>query len=134
MTPTRYPETILVVEDDRYVADLLEQLLQLFGYRVLLARDGREALELYWTRRSRISLILTDMMMPVMDGAALIHAVRERDGRVPILVLTATQPDEYSPTLQPLLDGWISKPPRAGQLVNEIRVALGGTAQQVAEA
>lgn len=68
-------ELLLVVDDEEPVRLILKQTLEEFGYRVLTAGDGAEAVALYAARQQEIQLVLTDMMMPVMDGAALIQAV-----------------------------------------------------------
>jgi two-component system cell cycle sensor histidine kinase/response regulator CckA len=78
-------ETVLVVDDEESVRLITKQTLEAFGYRVLLARDGAEAVATFVAKRARVDLILTDMMMPVMDGAAAINAVRHLDPHVPIV-------------------------------------------------
>lgn len=65
-------ETILLVEDDRSVRELVEIVLQKLGYRVLVASDGCRALDLWSTAGSRIDLLMTDLVMPGgVDGLAL---------------------------------------------------------------
>jgi len=68
-------ETILVIDDEAVVRDITRQTLELYGYRVLTAVDGAEAVALYVAERDRIDLVLTDMMMPVMDGPATIKVL-----------------------------------------------------------
>ncbi|MBC8039226.1 MAG: PAS domain S-box protein, partial [Opitutaceae bacterium] len=68
-------ERVLVVDDETSIRDVTRQTLERFGYEVLLACDGAEAVTLYNAQRDRIALVITDMMMPVMDGAATIHAL-----------------------------------------------------------
>ncbi|MBI5801172.1 MAG: response regulator [Verrucomicrobia bacterium] len=87
--PTPGDRPVLVVEDDEISSHLLRRNLEREGYPVMLAADGRAALELIRLRLP--SLILLDLMMPEMDGFAFAQAVRERrDLRdVPIIVLTA---------------------------------------------
>ena len=65
-------ETILVVEDNEGVRRLAVNLLGRLGYKVLEAAGGREALELCWTSRERIDLVLTDVVMPDMNGSQLV--------------------------------------------------------------
>ncbi len=67
--------TILVVDDEFGIGELLEALLMDDGHRVLTAMNGRHALERM--AEARPDLIISDLMMPVMDGAALLKAVRE---------------------------------------------------------
>jgi PAS domain S-box-containing protein len=69
-------ELILVVDDESSILDMARQALETFGYRVATAGDGAEAVALYAQRKDEIAAVLTDMMMPVMDGLALIAALR----------------------------------------------------------
>ena len=72
-------ELVLVVDDEAAIRQVTGQMLEAFGYRVLTASNGAEALEMFKAQRAGISVVLTDMMMPVMDGLALIHALRQLD-------------------------------------------------------
>ena len=72
-------ETILVVDDEVSVLQITSQTLEAYGYRVLTAQDGAQAVVVFAAHRNEISLVLTDIMMPVMDGVALIHALKHLD-------------------------------------------------------
>lgn len=78
-------ELILVVDDEVAVRTITEQTLEAFGYQVLLAEDGAEALSIFVQHRERIAAVLTDMMMPVMDGIATIQALHRIDPSVKIV-------------------------------------------------
>lgn len=78
-------EVILVVDDEAAIRNVTRRILERFGYRVLLACDGSEALELYAKHGSEIAAVLTDMSMPVMDGAATIVALREINPTVRVI-------------------------------------------------
>ncbi len=67
--------TILVVDDEFGIGELLEALLEDEGHRVLTAMNGRHALERM--AEARPDLVISDLMMPVMDGAALLRAIRD---------------------------------------------------------
>ncbi|MDP9199477.1 MAG: PAS domain S-box protein [Pseudomonadota bacterium] len=69
-------ETILVVDDDESLRMIAAAILEHYGYRVVTAEHGAEALEKYRERPAEIALVLTDMAMPVMDGPALVAALR----------------------------------------------------------
>jgi CheY-like chemotaxis protein len=81
--------TILVVEDEQPVQQLVADLLDDEGYHVLIAGDGAQALALVHTERPH--LVITDLMMPVMDGIELCRRLRadEQTRAVPIVVMTA---------------------------------------------
>jgi two-component system cell cycle sensor histidine kinase/response regulator CckA len=78
-------EMILIVDDEATILSITSQTLQAFGYKVLIAQDGAIGLALYLQNRSVISLVLTDMMMPVMDGPAMIHALMSVNPAVRII-------------------------------------------------
>jgi PAS domain S-box-containing protein len=65
-------ELVLVIDDEAAVRQITRQTLEAFGYRVLLASDGVEATTIYATRQQEIDVVLTDMMMPLMDGPTTI--------------------------------------------------------------
>ena len=81
-------ETILVVEDEPAVADLVARVLEQNGYRVLLATNGREALEQIEHHRQRIDLVFTDAVMPQMGGVELAAHLREL-GAAPRVLMTS---------------------------------------------
>jgi len=68
-------ELVLVVDDEASVRQITRQTLESFGYRVLTANDGAEAVALYAARKDEIAVVLTDMMMPIMDGPASIQVM-----------------------------------------------------------
>ena len=78
-------EIILVVDDEASVRHITQQTLQAFGYRVILASDGAEALSIFARQGPEIAVVLTDMMMPVMDGPALIRVLRKLKPKLPII-------------------------------------------------
>jgi CheY-like chemotaxis protein len=78
-------EIILVVDDEEAVREITQQTLEAFGYRVLVAEDGAAALAIYRQHRAVIAVVLTDMMMPVMDGLATIRALRKINPQVKII-------------------------------------------------
>lgn len=81
--------TVLVVDDDPGVLEVLQLALDAEGYNVVVARNGREALE--QAARSQPRLILLDLMMPVMDGWEFVREFRRRrrDERTPVIILSA---------------------------------------------
>lgn len=73
--PRGHGETILLVDDEEAVIAITREMLETFGYRVLTANDGAEAVTTYTARQNEISAVLTDMMMPVMNGASTIQVL-----------------------------------------------------------
>lgn len=81
-------QSILLVDDDPVVRDILTSLLAASGYRVLKASSGNEALALFHSHGPEIALVLTDVMMSDGDGFALVGDLRRRKYTVPILVMS----------------------------------------------
>lgn len=84
-----YP-TVLVAEDSRDTRIMLKRALELKGYRVVEAEDGKQALEM--ARRHRLHLIVIDLNMPVLDGLEAVKNFRELEGNgdhIPIVAITA---------------------------------------------
>lgn len=79
--------TLLVVDDDAFVSEMLADILSGEGYQVETAAHGREALAKL-EEQPEISLVISDMNMPEMSGLELIEAIRERESEVPIIILT----------------------------------------------
>jgi CheY-like chemotaxis protein len=80
--------TILVVDDERAIRTLATAILQSAGHRVLTAANGLEGVAVFRSYPDDIGLVLTDMMMPVMDGAQAIERIRETRPHVPIILMS----------------------------------------------
>ena len=84
-SPRGNGETILVVDDEACILSITRHALEMFGYQVLTASNGAEALALFAQKQGKIAAVLTDMAMPVLDGAALIYALRKMDPEVKVI-------------------------------------------------
>jgi CheY-like chemotaxis protein len=92
MTPQNLPhgqETILVVDNELAVRRITQRALEGLGYTVLTAADGAEALAVLEIEGDAIALVLTDVLMPGMNGVTLYRRVRERGFRVPVVFMSA---------------------------------------------
>lgn len=78
-------ERILVIDDERAFQEIIRAIFAKYGYRVLTASDGTEAVALFAQHRDDIDLVVTDMEMPHLDGPATINALRRLNPRVPII-------------------------------------------------
>ncbi|MFH1130990.1 MAG: response regulator [Pseudomonadota bacterium] len=123
--------TVLVVEDEQHTRDILERVLvrdRMLRYQkvqVLTAADGVEALELF--EKNSVDLIITDLLMPRMDGFELVKAIRKAVGdTVPILVTTAVVRDQK--VLSQLCNTYhvevVTKPFNLGNLATQVRTIL----------
>ncbi len=114
---------ILVVEDDPLQRRLLVRTLKRWGYRVFEADDGVEAIDII--RRESIPLIITDWMMPRMDGPELCRAIRDEDGMLYHYVIMLTSRSDKESLVQGLdlgADDYIAKPFTPGELSARIHV------------
>ena len=114
---------ILLVDDEIEITEINKRYLEQGGYDVDIANDGKEALEKY--KRNKYSLIITDIMMPNMDGYDLISEVQYLDTEQPFLFITAktTEPDKIY-ALSMGADDYIVKPFSPRELVLRVRNIL----------
>ncbi len=121
-------ELIIVADDDHTVRQITKLTLEAHNYRVLLANDGAEALAVYVQHREQAAMVLTDIMMPIMNGRALIHALRKINPGLPILAFSAGE--RTNPLLGTLEDEAVAllrKPATPGQLLNAVAEVLHAT-------
>lgn len=86
--PGGHSELILVVDDEAPIRDILEETLAGCGFRVLTAKDGIEALQVYTENQAEIRLVITDMMMPNMDGPATMRELRKMKRDLKIIAVS----------------------------------------------
>ena len=79
---------ILLVDDELAILEITKETLETFNYRVATATDGVEAVTLYRQRKGEINAVVTDLMMPIMDGPALIRALRQIDPQVKVVAVS----------------------------------------------
>ena len=118
-------ERVLVVDDEAGIRKIAKRTLEAFGYRVLLAGDGAEAIALYGQHQADIAVVLTDMMMPVMDGPATIQALVRLNPQVRIIAASGLATDARSagPAGARVML-FLPKPYTAETLLQAIRTAL----------
>ena len=115
-------ETILLVDDDERVRDVGREMLLEYGYRVVTASNGREALQIYGTKRESISLVILDLSMPEMGGAECLRALLSMDSKVRVLVATGYARQGIAEELKEAgATDFIAKPFDIPQLLEKIR-------------
>lgn len=122
---------ILVVEDDAELRQLFRRVLEKNGYQALEAADGQQALDVLDT--NYIDLIISDVMMPVMDGYELVRSLREADIAIPVLMITAK--DAFDDMRRGFLSGtddYMVKPVNVNEMVLRVG-ALLRRAQMISE-
>ena len=117
--------TVLVIEDEAELRDIIREMLTCHGYDVILAADGAEGIALYAQNQQRVSVVLTDMAMPVMDGATTINALHHINPRLPILAMSGHDPDgRFARNVKNEVLRFIPKPFHPDQLLDAIRLCL----------
>ncbi len=86
-------QTILLIDDEPALRDLTRHILEHAGYSVLTAGDGAEGVALFAQHRARVAVVITDMAMPIMDGATTVVALHRIDDRLPIIATSGHDPD-----------------------------------------
>jgi PAS domain S-box-containing protein len=122
-------ELILLVDDEPAVRAVTTRTLEAFGYRVLTAEDGAEAIAVFVQHRHEIAAVITDLMMPVMDGAATIHALRRVDPTVKIIAASGLAANESSTQLRGQgVNHFLAKPYSAPSMLRVLDYLLRGDA------
>jgi len=123
--PRGHGETILVVDDETSILTITQQTLEAFGYKVLTAEDGAHAISLFVLHRQQIAAVLTDMMMPVMDGPALITALRRIDPSVRLIAASGLNANGHVAKVTALgVKHFLPKPYSADTLLVALHKAL----------
>ncbi len=117
---------MLVVDDERDVRELVRYVLRIDGLSPLTARDGKEALEILEHLGGKVDLVLSDLMMPTVDGPTLARRMARDWPRIPLLFMTG-YPAETLAVLGILAEDAprIEKPFRIRELLTTIRGTLG---------
>ncbi len=114
--------SVLIVEDDPNIAELLQMYLEKEGYAVTTAADGGQGLAKF--RAGRPDLVLLDVMMPVMDGWAVCRAIRA-EAQTPVIMLTAkSETDDKVAGLKSGADDYITKPFEMKEVLARIEAVL----------
>lgn len=118
-------ELILVVDDEESIREITRGTLETFGYTVLTASDGTEALALYADKKNEIAVVLTDMVMPFMDGPATIRALQRMNPKVRIIAASGLGAGQHAG--EGALEGvsvFLNKPYTAEKLLKTLAQVL----------
>ena len=123
--PLGHGELILVVDDEESIREITRGTLETFGYQVLTASDGTEALALYADKKNEIAVVLTDMVMPFMDGPATIRALQRMNPKVRIIAASGLGAGQHAG--EGVLEGvavFLNKPYTAEKLLKTLAQVL----------
>ncbi len=115
------PKTILVVDDEDMIWDVLMEMLLGLGYNVLLAGDGKEAVEIYGANVGKIDLVILDMLMPNMGGEEAFYILKELDPNVRVLISSGyVSQEEIQNVMDEGAAGFLRKPYRMIDLARKV--------------
>jgi two-component system cell cycle sensor histidine kinase/response regulator CckA len=117
--------TVLLVDDEDMILDVGQKMLEAMGYKVLLARGGREAVEVYGKHKEEIDLVVLDMIMPDVGGGEAYDVMKENDPNVKVLLSSGYSMDgQATEILERGCNGFIQKPFNMNELSGKIREIL----------
>ncbi|NJD92430.1 MAG: response regulator, partial [Geobacter sp.] len=118
---------ILLVEDEQTVLEIARDMLAMLGYTVITATNGQEALTAYRENSAEISIVVTDIEMPVMDGSQLIQELKKLDRQLPIIISSGFGDDDVNlRTDCAEVAGMLSKPYNFSQLQEVLKQVASG--------
>ena len=117
--------TVLLVDDEEVVLEIGKELLEAIGYRVIIAKDGEEAMEIYTKKGCEIDIVVLDMVMPHMDGGGAYDRMKEINPDVKVLLSSGYSIDsQATEILKRGCDGFIQKPFNVSELSRRIKEIL----------
>ena len=123
--PSGARELLMIVDDEDFVTLLAQRVLTDEGYRVVTAKDGFQALDLYRKLREHLSLVILDFTMPVMDGADVFNELLAINPRVPVVLSSGfAEQESIRAMLARGLRGFIPKPYTQKKLLEQVRSVL----------
>jgi len=120
---------ILLVEDDEMMRETVRLLLEQDGWTILTATNGAEGLAVAREHKYELSLVIADLVMPVMSGREMVREMRSEQPGVRIIIMSGY--DNFAITNDPYTDGllWLEKPFKPQQLFDTVRAAVPSTAR-----
>ena len=117
--------TILLVDDEDVIIDVGSEILEVLGYKVSVARSGREAIEIYKEQQNEIDMVILDMIMPEMDGGETFNALKSIDPGVKVILSSGYSQDARSTRMMEQgCYGFIQKPYSVNTLSQKVKEVL----------
>jgi len=118
-------ETVLLIDDEEIIIDIGGQILERLGYRALMARSGKEAIEIYQANKNEINIVILDMIMPDMGGGETYDRLKKINHEIKVLLSSGYSIDgQASEIMNRGCNGFIQKPFNMEQLSRKIRDIL----------
>ena len=121
--------TILLIDDDEKISQMVSMLLEHLGYTAIFASGGNEALAILKSQTEKIGCVLTDLTMPDMDGWEILSLVKKLSPEMPVVLASGYDETQVLSTcpIQAPPDGFIQKPFQVAELKNTLDRVLGQT-------
>src|SRR5690625_123438 len=117
-------ELVMVVDDEEFILELARETLESAGYHVVTAKDGHEALNIFDRRKQELHAIITDLMMPNLDGVATIRELKARGAGMPIIAASGASGDRAAEAIKAGAELFLSKPFTATKLCRVLKDVL----------
>ena len=118
-------ETVFLIDDDEIVVDVSEMILKNSGYDVVIAKSGKEAIEVYKENHSRIDMAILDMILPDMGGGDTYDRLKEINPGIKVLLASGYDIDyQGRDIMERGCDGFIQKPFNMNELLEKVRGIL----------
>ena len=123
--PVGNGELILLVDDEAPIREISKSILEDYGYRVIVAQDGSEAISLYQSYKDDVKAVITDMMMPIMDGAAVIRTLQVLNPSIKIIAASGLADIENISEIKSTnVKAFITKPFATERLLRVLKTVL----------
>jgi CheY-like chemotaxis protein len=117
--------TILIADDEKYIRDLTTRMLNISGYKVHLARNGKEAISIFNDKKDEISCILMDLTMPELDGREAFTEIRKINPDIPVIITSGyCEFDIVSKFADEKISGFLQKPYNLEDILSAIENAV----------
>jgi two-component system, cell cycle sensor histidine kinase and response regulator CckA len=117
-------ETVLLVDDEPAVRHSASRILSRFGYRIIVAEDGLDAIRILEAEANGIQIVVTDMIMPRMDARDLIVVLRRRWPTLPVVLSTGFDMGRLAEDERHLFDRFVPKPYTPVEMLRAVRATL----------
>jgi CheY-like chemotaxis protein len=131
--PDGRPVNVLLIDDEMMIRELGQTWLQRLGYRVFLAANGKEGIDLFERERDKIDLVILDIVMPEISGRDVFRRIRQIDPHVPVLFSSGFSNEPIRPTEEDGVVGFIAKPYQVQDLARAVRNALDAAEKEQVE-
>jgi two-component system cell cycle sensor histidine kinase/response regulator CckA len=125
-------ETVLLVDDEDMIMDVGNEMLAALGYHVMVAQNGKQAVELFKENQDKIDMVILDLIMPDMGGGEVFDRLKEINPKVRVLLSSGYSMEGQAQEIMTRgCDGFIQKPFNMEQLSDKLREILENQSRQV---